>query len=105
MEERRQVAMLWSDLRSCSHFLCHETTPPVATAATTAKTVVGSAVSPPHINAEVLASKGGRAQYTTMVNESSTAMRETNRFMNCTPVMPLARPCSEDVRALRFSKE
>ena len=46
-----------------------------------------------------------RARYTTMVHESSTAMRETNRFINCTPVMPLARPCSEDVRALRFSKE
>mgnify|MGYP006900104092 FL=1 len=58
MEERRQVAMLWSDLRSCSHFLCHETTPPVATAATTAKTVVGSAVSPPHINAALLTRKG-----------------------------------------------
>ena len=58
MEERGQVAMLWSDLRSCSHFLCHETTPPVATAATTAKTVVGSAVSPPHINAAIIARQG-----------------------------------------------
>ena len=46
-----------------------------------------------------------RARYTTMVNESSTAKRETNRIMNHTPVMPLPRPCSEDVCAIQFSKE
>ena len=57
MEERRQIATLWSDLRSCSRFRCHETLAPATTAATAARTVVGSAVSPPHINAEVLAGK------------------------------------------------
>ena len=46
-----------------------------------------------------------RAWYTAMVNHSSTAKRETNRMMNHTPVTPLAYPCSEDVRALRSSKE
>jgi len=105
VEERRQIATLWSDLRSCSRFRCHATMTPATAAATAARTVVGSAASPPHINAATIAGKVPRAWYTTMVNESSTAKRETNRFMNRTPVMPLARPCSEDVRALRFSKE
>ena len=76
MEERRQIATLWINLRTCSHFWCHQTMKPAIRAATAARNVVGSAVSPPHIYAEVLASKGGRARYTTMVNESSTAMRE-----------------------------
>ena len=58
MEERRQIATLWSDLRSCSRFRCHETMTPATAAATAARTVVGSAASPPHINAEVLAGKG-----------------------------------------------
>ena len=58
MEERRQIATLWSDLRSCSRFRCHETMESATAAATAARTVVGSAVPPPHINAEVLAGKG-----------------------------------------------
>ena len=58
MEERRQIATLWSELRSCSRFRCHETMEPATTAAIAARTVVGSAASPPHINAEVLAGKG-----------------------------------------------
>ena len=58
MEERRQIATLWSDLRSCSRFRCHETMELATTAATAARTVVGSAVSPPHINAALLTRKG-----------------------------------------------
>jgi hypothetical protein len=58
VEERRQIATLWSELRSCSRFRCHETIAPATAAATAARTVVGSAASPPHINAEVLARQG-----------------------------------------------
>ena len=58
VEERRQIATLWSELRSCSRFRCHETMELATTAATAARTVAGSAVSPPYINAAISAGKG-----------------------------------------------
>ena len=58
MEERRQIATLWSELRSCSRFQCHETIELATTAAAAARTVAGSAVSPPHINAALFTRKG-----------------------------------------------
>ena len=58
MEERRQIATLWINLRTCSHFWCHQTMKPATRAATVARNVVGRAVSPPHINAAINARQG-----------------------------------------------